>query len=142
MNLNKANPSNEKRNYTEGSIMKTRIWILSLAPLALIGCANEPPVTTQTTVTREVTTTGPVVTEPVGSDVYVTQAPPAVRVETETVAPGPGYVWTPGYWRWSGAGYVWISGSWARPPRVAAVWVRGHWMHRARGWVWVPGHWR
>jgi hypothetical protein len=123
--------------------MRTRIWILALASFALIGCADEPPVTTTTTVTREVTTTGPTVaTEPVGSDVYVAQAPPVVRVEAQTVAPGPGYIWTPGYWRWSGAGYVWVSGSWARPPRVSAVWVRGHWMHRARGWVWVPGHWR
>ena len=113
-----------------------------MAPLALLGCAEEQPVTTQTTVTREVTTTGPVGTEPVASDVYVEQPPPAVRVETQTVAPGPGYIWTPGYWRWSGAGYVWISGSWARPPRVSAVWVRGHWAHRPRGWVWIPGHWQ
>jgi WXXGXW repeat (2 copies) len=123
--------------------MRIRIWMAALTPFALIGCADETPVTTQTTVTREVTTTGPVVTtEPVASDVYVEQAPPAVRVETQTIAPGPGYTWTPGYWRWSGAGYVWVSGSWVRPPRVAAVWVRGHWVHQPRGWVWVPGHWR
>src|SRR5215472_3429593 len=109
--------------------MRIRIWMLALAPLTLIGCADEtPPPVTTTTVTREVTTTGPVVaTEPVASDVYVAEAPPAVRVETQTVAPGRGYIWTLGYWRWSGAGYVWVSGSWARPPRAAAVWVRGHW---------------
>ena len=142
MNLNEPNPSNQKRNYTEGDIMRTRIWVLALAPFALIGCAEEQPVTT-TTVTREVTTTGPVVaSEPVARDVYVTQAPPTVRVEAQTVSPGPSYAWTPGYWRWSGAGYVWVSGSWVRPPRVAAVWVRGHWVHRPRGYVWVPGHWR
>ena len=123
--------------------MRIRIWMLAMAPFAFLGCADEPPVTTTTTVTREVTTTGPAIaTEPVASDVYVEQAPPVVRVETQTVAPGPGYIWTPGYWRWSGTGYVWVSGSWARPPRVAAVWVRGHWVHRPRGWVWMPGHWR
>ena len=123
--------------------MRIRIWMLAVTPFALVGCADEPPVTTTTTVTREVTTTGPAIaTEPVASDVYVEQAPPVVRVETQTVAPGPGYIWTPGYWRWSGTGYVWVSGSWARPPRVAAVWVRGHWVHRPRGWVWMPGHWR
>lgn len=124
--------------------MRIRNWMLALAPFALIGCADEaPPVTTTTTVTREVTTTGPVVaTEPVGRDVIVTQAPPAVRVEAQTVAPGPGYTWTPGYWRWNGASYVWVSGSWLRPPRTTAVWVPGHWVHRARGWAWMPGHWR
>lgn len=125
--------------------MKTRFWILTLVPLALIGCAEDQPVTTQTTVTREVTTTGPgpvVATEPVATDVYVPQAPPAVRVEAQTVSPGPGYIWTPGYWRWSGGGYVWVSGSWARPPRVSAVWVRGHWVRRPRGYFWVPGHWQ
>jgi len=116
-----------------------RIYICLLAAFALIGCSSEPPppVSTTTTVTREVTTTGPAPDE-----VLVTQAPPAVRVETQTVSPGGGYVWTPGYWRWSGNGYVWISGSWVRPPRTTAVWVAGHWVHRARGWVWIPGHWR
>lgn len=123
--------------------MKLHTWMLAIAPFALIGCAEEPaPVATTTTVTREVTTTGPVVSEPVASDVYVAEAPPSVRVEAQTVSPGPGYIWTPGYWRWSGTSYVWVSGSWNRPPRVSAVWVRGHWVHRARGWVWVPGHWR
>ena len=124
--------------------MRIRNWMLALAPFVLIGCADEaPPVTTTTTVTREVTTTGPVVaTEPVSNDVIVTQAPPTVRVEAQSVTPGPGYTWTPGYWRWNGASYVWVSGSWVRPPRTTAVWIPGHWVHRARGWVWVPGHWR
>ena len=123
--------------------MRKRIWILAVVPLGLIGCAEEPvPVATTTTVTREVTTTGPVATEPVTSEVYVAHAPPTVRVEAQTIAPGPGYSWTPGYWRWSGANYVWVSGSWVRAPRTTAVWVPGHWVHRPRGYVWVPGHWR
>src|SRR5436189_261815 len=72
----------------------------------------------------------------------VTQAPPAVRVESQTVIPGPGYVWTPGYWRWTGTDYVWVSGSWVMPPQPTAVWVRGQWVHRSGGWVWIAGHWR
>jgi hypothetical protein len=32
----------------------------------------------------------------------VTEAPPAPQVEVQVVAPGPGYVWTPGYWAWHG----------------------------------------
>ena len=124
--------------------MRIRVWILAFMPLGLFGCAEEaPPPVTTTTVTREVTTTSPaVVTEPVATNVYVAQTPPAVRVEAQTVAPGSGYIWTPGYWRWSGTNYVWVSGAWVRPPRTTAVWVPGHWVHQARGWVWVPGHWR
>ena len=104
--------------------------------LAFAGCAEEPTTVTTTT-TREVTTTGPAARE-----VVVTQAPPAVRIESQTVIPGPGYVWTPGYWRWTGADYVWVSGRWVMPPQATAVWVRGHWVHRTGGWVWVAGHWR
>jgi WXXGXW repeat (2 copies) len=131
-------------DYTEGSTMRIRIWMLALAPFALIGCADEtPPVTTTTTTTttQEVTTgapTGAVVTR----EVVVPRAPPSVRIEAQTVAPGPGYIWTPGYWRWSGRDYVWVSGSWVRPPRTTAVWVPGHWVSRGAGWIWVPGHWR
>jgi hypothetical protein len=116
--------------------MRISIYILALAPFALIGCAEEPTTVTTTTTTREVTTTGP------AGEVLVTQAPPAVRVEAETVAPGPGYVWTRGYWRWTGGDYVWVRGGWVARPRATAVWVEGHWVHRPRGWVWIPGHWR
>jgi hypothetical protein len=109
---------------------------LLVLPLVLVGCAYEAPApVTTTTVTREVTTTGPATRE-----MYVTQPPPAARVEVQTVAPGPGYVWTPGYWRWTGADYVWVSGSWVVRPRPSAVYVRGHWVRRTGGYIWVPGH--
>ena len=58
------------------------------------------------------------------------------------VAPGPGFVWTDGYWNWNGARYVWTPGRWMRPPRRRAVWVPAHWARRRRGWVLVPGRWR
>jgi hypothetical protein len=118
--------------------MKLHFYLLALAPMALGGCVayetTAPPTTT--TVTREVTTTGPT------GEVYVTQEPPAVRVEAQTVAPGPNYVWTRGYWRWTGTNYVWVSGSWIARPRPAAVYVEGHWLRRGSRWVWVAGHWR
>ena len=119
--------------------MKLHPYLLALAPLAMAGCvvtAPAPPVTT-TTVTREVTTTGPNTNE-----VLVTQEPPAVRVETRTVSPGANYVWTRGYWRWNGVTYVWVPGSWMVRPRPAAVYVEGHWLRRGSRWVWVAGRWR
>ncbi len=119
-----------------------RIPFCVLALLGLVGCAGEPPVTTTTTTTttRETVTTGPART--VGREVLVTEAPPPVRVETRTVAPGPGYVWTNGYWRWTGARYEWVPGSWIVRPRTTAVWMEGHWERRPGGWVWVAGHWQ
>jgi hypothetical protein len=64
--------------------MKRSPYLLILVPLALVGCAEEATTVTTTTTTQEVTTTGPV------REVLVTRPPPAVRVETQTVAPGPG----------------------------------------------------
>src|SRR6267142_2999036 len=92
----------EAQSLGETDIMRIPIYLLGLTPLALAGCViQEPaPVTTTTEVTREVTTTGPVTRE-----VVVTQAPPVVRVETQSVSPGPNYIWTRGYWRWTGASY-------------------------------------
>lgn len=57
-------------------------------------------------------------------------------------APGPGYVWTDGFWAWRGGGYVWAPGRWVRPPHPRARWVPGYWAHRHRGYVWVQGRWR
>jgi WXXGXW repeat (2 copies) len=116
--------------------MKRSSYLLMLVPLALVGCAGEPTTVTTTTTTQEVTTTGPV------REVLVTRTPPPVRVETQTLAPGPGYAWTTGYWRWTGTDYVWVPGSWIVRPRPAAVWVAGHWIRRPGGWVWIAGHWQ
>jgi WXXGXW repeat (2 copies) len=116
--------------------MRKGIYLLALAPLALVGCASEPTTVTTTTTTQEVTTAGPT------REVVVTRTPPAVRVESQTVAPGPGYVYTRGYWRWSGADYVWMPGNWVVRPRPAAMWVEGQWVRRGGGWVWMAGHWQ
>src|SRR2546425_5813244 len=107
--------------------MRRGIYVLALAPLALAGCAEEPTTVTTTTTTQEVTTTGP------AREVVVTRAPPPVRVETQTVAPGPGYVWTSGYWRWTGTTYVWVPGTWVVRQRPGGVWVEGHWVPRYGG---------
>ena len=98
--------------------MKTTIYSTLLALSAFVSCLGQP------------------------MTVVVPQAPPPVRVETRTVSPGVGYVWTPGYWRWSGIEYVWVPGTWIARPRPAAVWVAGHWVRRPGGWVWISGHWR
>ena len=73
----------------------------------------------------------------------VRYGPPAPRYAVVGVAPGPGFVWTDGFWDWRGGSYVWVSGRWTRPPRPRAVWVPGNWVERPhRGWEFHRGHWR
>lgn len=85
---------------------------------------------------------GMVAALPLAADVVVRIAPPRVIVEHPVRAPGPGYVWTPGYHRWDGGRYVWVGGSWVRPPHPHARWERAHWVHRGGGYVFVEGRWR
>ena len=75
--------------------------------------------------------------------VVVRVGPPPPRYGVIGVAPGPGYVWTEGFWDWRAGGYVWVPGRWMRPPRPRAVWVPGGWVERPhRGWVFRRGRWR
>ena len=76
------------------------------------------------------------------ADVVVRIAPPRPVIETRVVAPGPGYVWTPGYHRWDGRAYIWVPGAWVMPPHAHARWVAHRWEHRNGGYVLREGHWR
>jgi hypothetical protein len=74
--------------------------------------------------------------------VFVRVGPPPPLVEAVAVAPGPGFVWVPGFYRWDGVQYVWVPGRYERPPRPRARWVPPHWERGRRGWYVVAGRWR
>src|SRR5277367_1825573 len=74
--------------------------------------------------------------------VYVAAPPPAPRAVVMGVAPGPGFVWTDGYWDWRGGNWAWIGGAWARPPRPGAVWIPHRWVQNGRRYRLVRGRWR
>jgi hypothetical protein len=76
------------------------------------------------------------------AQVVVRIGPPRAIVETRGVAPGAGYVWTPGYHRYVNNAYVWTPGAWVQPPRPHAVWVAHRWARRNGGWYLAEGHWR
>jgi hypothetical protein len=69
-------------------------------------------------------------------------APPPPRYGVLGVAPGPGYVWTEGYWDQRGSNWIWVGGRWMHPPRPRAVWVAPRWSQEGRGWRFHQGYWR
>lgn len=77
-----------------------------------------------------------------GTVVQAAVAPPPPQVEVIPVAPGPAYVWVPGYWWWNRGAWIWVRGTWVARPRAGAVWVGGYWARHGHGYIWVGGHWR
>jgi hypothetical protein len=103
--------------------MKLRtIFLAVLAGAALLGCATAPPAAAAVRV---------------GVGIHV--APPAPRLVAVPAARR-GYVWAPGYWRWSGRRYVWVDGRYLRERR-GYVWVADGWEDRRGDWHYVRGHW-
>jgi hypothetical protein len=71
----------------------------------------------------------------------VTVAPPILPVYAQPMAPGPGFIWTPGYWAWGVNGYFWVPGTWVNAPFVGALWTPGYWGWRGGTYVWNAGYW-
>jgi len=67
--------------------------------------------------------------------------PPAIPVYAQPICPGPGYIWTPGYWAWNDdAGYYWVPGTWVLAP-VGLLWTPGYWGWFGGFYRWHPGYW-
>ena len=73
---------------------------------------------------------------------YAYGPPPPPRYGVVGVAPGPGFVWTNGYWDWRGGRWGWVEGRWLRPPHRRAVWVEPEWRHDGNRWRFRRGYWR
>jgi hypothetical protein len=69
-------------------------------------------------------------------------APPPIPVYTQPVCPGPGFMWTPGYWAYNPAtGYFWVPGTWVVAPAVGLLWTPGYWGWGGAAFVWHAGYW-
>ncbi|MEJ2009657.1 MAG: hypothetical protein P8Z30_16145 [Acidobacteriota bacterium] len=74
--------------------------------------------------------------------IMVSFGPPALPYYVQPPCPGPGYIWTPGYWAWSpGYGYYWVPGTWVPAPFVGALWTPGYWDFDDGGYRWHRGYW-
>jgi len=68
-------------------------------------------------------------------------APPALPTYAQPMAPGPNYIWTPGYWYWGPAGYYWVPGAWVLAPYDGALWTPGYWGFIGGRYRWNHGYW-
>ncbi len=67
--------------------------------------------------------------------------PPALPVYAQPICPGPGFMWTPGYWAWNDdAGYYWVPGTWVVAP-VGLLWTPGYWGWVGGVYMWHGGYW-
>ena len=63
-----------------------------------------------------------------GVFVSVSIAPPiSAGVHVNPSAPGPDYLWTPGYWAYGAEGYYWVPGTWVVAPQPGFLWTPGYW---------------
>ena len=68
-------------------------------------------------------------------------APPPLPVYAQPVVPGPGYIWTPGYWAYGPDGYYWVPGTWVLAPYAGALWTPGYWGWGGSAFLWHAGYW-
>lgn len=103
-------------------------WLLALvaAIVLLVGAAT--PLTVRADVS-------------VDMGVSVGYPPPPLPLELQPPIPGPGYIWTPGYWEWGNDGYYWVPGFWVLPPYFGALWTPGYWFWFGRVCVFHKGYW-
>jgi len=71
----------------------------------------------------------------------VTIAPPELQIEEQSICPGDGYIWTPGYWAWSDDDYYWVPGAWILPPEIGFLWTPGYWGWGGGGFLFNEGYW-
>lgn len=68
--------------------------------------------------------------------------PPPPRYGIVGRPPGPGFMWTDGYWDRRGGSWFWVGGRWLRPPHGRARWEPGHWRQDGNRWRFERGRWR
>jgi WXXGXW repeat (2 copies) len=75
----------------------------------------------------------------VGISVHI--GPPALPVYPQPICPGPGYLWTPGYWAYGPDGYYWVPGTWVMAPTPGLLWTPGYWGWAGGLYAWHAGYW-
>ncbi|HEX5235115.1 MAG TPA: hypothetical protein VFW25_07280 [Silvibacterium sp.] len=72
---------------------------------------------------------------------YAPEPPPALPDYDQPEAPGPDYIWTPGYWSYGDGDYYWVPGSWVLAPYTGALWTPGYWGFYNGRYLFHHGYW-
>lgn len=74
------------------------------------------------------------------SEQNILQPPPEPVYEVD---PGerPGFILSPGYWRWNGTHHVWVRSRWI-PARPGYSWIPDRWEQQGNEWHFSAGHWQ
>ena len=69
--------------------------------------------------------------------------PPELVTYDQPPIPGPGYLWTPGYWAWddNANDYYWVAGDWVEPPQAGLYWTPGYWAFNNGAYAFNAGYW-
>jgi hypothetical protein len=67
--------------------------------------------------------------------------PPPLPDTDQTPLPGPGFIWTPGYWAWNNQDYYWSPGAWVEPPQSGLLWTPPYWAWEDGVYVFHAGAW-
>jgi hypothetical protein len=73
--------------------------------------------------------------------ISVNLAPPPLPIYEQPPIPGPGYLWTPGYWAWGPEGYYWVPGTWVYPPAIGVLWTPPWWGWSDGVYIFHTGYW-
>ena len=74
--------------------------------------------------------------------ISVRVGPPPIPVYVQPPCPGPGYMWTPGYWAYDpDGGYFWVPGTWVMAPTPMMLWTPGYWGWNGVAFIWHAGYW-
>ena len=75
--------------------------------------------------------------------ISINVAPPPLVVYAQPPIPGPGFMWTPGYWGWDEevGDYYWVPGAWVPAPEPGLLWTPGYWGWSNGVYVWNAGYW-
>ena len=111
--------------------------------LTLTGCVVQAPVEGPPPGTDGAEAYQDLVADDTDAEVAANEAPPPLPDYDQPPCPEDGYLWTPGYWGWSGGAYFWVPGTWVLPPQVGFLWTPGYWgfvggAYRFHGGYWGP----
>jgi hypothetical protein len=75
--------------------------------------------------------------------VRIAIGPPMLPVYEQSICPGDGYLWTPGYWAYddSISDYYWVPGTWVLAPEEGYLWTPGYWGWGDGGYFFNDGYW-